>query len=173
MRFVRHHRTGAGRAMNWTSLFHSVVLGLFALAGCAGGADNSGLHEGASSTAVGSRSDAVGTPPICTAADLASCAQQNLATERCLTLYQACGRYLDIVEHYKSEAWSTDPNKWYYLGVAYHGLFVRNRSAAAKCQFGTAARLALQAYLRQSYVNQGYNDQRVFQQTGISAERLI
>jgi hypothetical protein len=88
-----------------------------------------------------------------------------LATDQCLTLYQACGRYLEIIEHYKSEAWSTDPNKWYYLGVAYHGLFLRNRAAAAKCQFGTAARLALQAYLHESYKNQGYNDQRIFQQS--------
>lgn len=151
--------------MKRLSLFCWAALGLLALVRCSGGADSRKSSGGSDNPGLATSRAALGAPPICTAADLATCASQNLATEQCLTLYQACGRYWEIIDHYKSEAWSSDLNKWYYVGAAYHGLFVLNRSAAAKCQFGTAARLALQSYLHESYKNQGYNDQRVFQQS--------
>lgn len=150
--------------MRRISLFHWTILAFLALAACRGGTDRS-PSDGTDKVAIGATRAALGAPPICTASELNSCASNNLATDQCLTLFQACGRHLEIIEHYKSEAWSSDPNKWYYLGVAYHGLYVENRSAAAKCQFGSAARLALQAYLHESHKNQGYNDQRIFQQT--------
>ncbi len=150
-----------------------VVLLACALAplGCQGGdgkaASETGKREStgtAAAAVVTGPHAAVSSQPICTPNDLAPCAAEQPISDRCLTLYQACGRYLDIVEHYRTEQ-LPDLRQWYYLGVAYHGLYLRNRSAAARCQFGEAARLALLQYLRESSKDGGYNDQRIFQQS--------
>ena len=150
--------------MRRTSIPFLFALGASFGIACGQGTERTPKQPSSAPPPVATRSSLSATP-ICTAAELTACANANLSTPQCLTLFQACGRYLEIIEHYKSEAWSTDPSKWYYLGVAYNGLLIQTRSHAARCQFGGAARFALQAYLHQSYKDQGYNDQRTFQQT--------
>lgn len=151
--------------MKHPRIFHWALLALLPLAACGRSSPATQRAEKNGQITSHLGGSKIDGPPICTQTDLSTCAARNLATEACLTLYQACGRSQEIIEHYRSEAWSTDASKDYYLGAAYHSLFLQTRSAAAKCQFGTSARLALQSFLNQSYQNQGYNDQRRFQQT--------
>ncbi len=110
---------------------------------------------------------------ICNEADLGACAGNNLKEWKCLNLYHACGRYREIVDHYRSEAWLNDEQKSYYLGVAYYGLYVQNRSAALRCEYGLSAKQALQSYLAAVQGSKTkLNEQRVFRQTYHAAKAL-
>ena len=108
------------------------------------------------------------TTPICSS-DVTACAGQNPLTDACLTLYEACGRYVDIIDYYALQPLVTQ-QRHYYLGVAYRGLFMRNRSAAAQCQLGQAAEAELSEYLQEATTANNQpnaaqlNDLRTFQQ---------
>jgi hypothetical protein len=82
--------------------------------------------------------------PICGAA-LAACDLQS--DTACLERHYACGEYDTIISTLFAETFDRTPDQKFYLGAAFYGRQVRERSAGAQCEMVKFARDNLTDYL--------------------------
>lgn len=112
--------------------------------------------------------------PLCSETDLNGCGSSD--SEECnnsLTIFYACGKYNEIIQHFAAEDFTTGPQARYFKGVSYYGLYLRNKSMSLKCQFSKLAKSELAGYLYQRTelgVSNPRDFDRVYQASKIISE---
>lgn len=101
---------------------------------------------------------------LCDADYLQQCDLNSDDPDVCLEKHYACGAYEEIIQHYGAAQFSTATRDRYFKGVAYFGLYNRNRANSVKCYLARAGKLELTAFLKQQ-AEEGHNTVEAFNRT--------